>query len=163
MKAWKVLGLAFAMLFSASFAVPVHAISTVSVSPGSVPAGGTVTITVTQVVGPAPDVFTSLQVTDPLGNVFTHAGFSVSSSVQFSFPGGGWVRTNGPGGNTGTDVSGNYTVSGAYVDGDAAALGKFIVLKTNAGFSVPEFSQPVAIMAALMAPALLLLRRKSLA
>ena len=156
-----------ALILLARFA-PIHAVSQISVSPASVPTGGTVTITISEVVA-GPDAFASLTITDPLGNVWDYAGvpFTVSGSssmvVTFPDPGQWSLKAGSPGGNTGgTDISGKYDVKGTYVDVSLSQLtGKFVVLSDKGTFSVPEFGQSVGVLAAAVLPVLLLFRYKT--
>ncbi len=168
---WRSAGLLlFAALILLARFSPTYAVSQIAVSPGSVPTGGTVTITISEVVA-GPDAFSILTVTDPLGNVwaYTHVPFSVSSSSPkvITFPqAGSWHLLPGsPGGNPGgTDVSGSYTVKGTYLDvGLSTLLGRFVVLHDNSTFSVPEFTQSIGLLAAVMLPALLLVRYRDTA
>jgi hypothetical protein len=141
--------------------LPVHAITTMDVSPSSVSTGGSVSITLTHILG-LPDLFTDITVTDPLGNVFTFNDHSVAvgSSRTIEFPDSTtWTFTSGPGGNTGTDISGTYNVAGMYL---SAVLGHFVVLNDHSQFSVPEFGQPLIAVAALILPLLLLARKRNL-
>ena len=165
LRAWKVVAVLMVVAFSFAPFAPSNALSNIGMNPSSALTGGTVTITITQTVGPGPDVFASLKVTDPIGNVFVYSGtpFSVSSGspkiITFPNP-GAWTPTSGPGGNAGgTDVSGMYTVQGTYLDtGLSALLGHFIVLSTHGNFGVPEFGQSLLLLAGVMLPMLLLLR-----
>ena len=119
-------------------------------------------ITITQIIGPLPDVFLLIHVSDPAGDTFTYHNHHVvvSSSVQIAFPDPiNWSCTSGPCTNTGTDVSGTYTVSGTYEDTSLVVLGHFVVLSTSDTFSVPEFGQSVLLLVGVMIPALLLVRR----
>jgi hypothetical protein len=154
-------------LFSFARFAPTYALSAISLTPTNVPTGGTVTITITQSVGPGPDVFSALTVTDPLGNVFAYSGtpFGVSSGspalITFPDP-GSWTMTSGPGGNTGgTDVSGMYMVHGTYLDTGLTVLtGHFIVLSDHGQFAVPEFGQSILLLLGVMLPALLFARQR---
>jgi hypothetical protein len=165
---WKLVAVLLMTLFSFASFAPTHAISAISLNPGSVATGGTVTITITQVVGPGPDIFASLKITDPLGNAFSYNGapFSVGSGnpqvITFPDP-GMWTLVSGPGGDTGTDVSGMYHVMGTYLDTSLSALlGRFVVLSYNGNFNVPEFNQSILLLVGMIVPALLLVRKISL-
>ena len=155
-------------LFSFARFAPTYALSGISLVPTNIPTNGIVTITITQVVGPGPDVFSALTVTDPLGNVFAYSGtpFGVTSGfpVSITFPDpGSWTMTSGPGGNVGgTDVPGMYMVHGTYLDTGLTVLtGHFIVLHNNGTFQVPEFGQSILLLLGVMLPALLLVRKMS--
>jgi hypothetical protein len=121
-----------------------------------------------QTHGSGPDTFASLHVTDSLGNVFSYNGapFAVSSGspMVVNFPGAStWTRVSGPGGNNGTDVSGDYVVTGTYLDTTLSELlGHFVVLHDTTDFSVPEFNQSILLLLGMMIPGLLLVRRISL-
>ena len=153
----------FAMMFL-SIPAPAHAISALSVSPSSIATGDSVTITLTQIVGPLPDVFIIIHVNDPAGDEFTYTNHHVvvSSSVLIDFPNPlSWTCTSGPCTNTGTDVSGTYAVSGTYEDTSLVVLGHFVVLSTHDSFNVPEFGQSILLLVDVMIPALLVVRRMS--
>jgi len=152
--------LAIAFLL-AGFA-PTYAASSIGVSPSSVPAGGTVTITLTHTSGIGPDTFASLTVTDPLGNVYSYGGapIVVSNSKSFAFPSPDWTMIGGPGGNpAGTSVSGMYTVTGQYANIVGYLRMHFKV--ATAGFTVPEFNQSILLLVGMMIPALILVRSKT--
>lgn len=178
MRGWKVVvALLGALLCLASFA-PTYALSGISTNPTNVPTGGTVTITI-NLVALGPDHFSSLTVTDPLGNVFSYSGnFDLTTSsptISITFPTvtppdpHTWTLVSGPGGNTGTDVSGKYSVSGTYIDATVVAVAGvvFCVHHMNCqetdsgGFGVPQFNQSILLLVGVMIPALLLVRQKA--
>jgi hypothetical protein len=168
LKGWKLAAVfALSLFFFARFA-PTYAISGIDVNPPSIPTDGIVTITISQTVGPLPDVFSSLTVTDPQGDVFSYNGapFSVSSghTLVVTFPDPGlWTPVPVADGNTGTDMSGMYHVTGTYLDTSLSKLlGQFVVVHNHGSFSVPEFSPSILLLVGVMIPALLLVRRASL-
>jgi len=150
--------------FAPAFAAP-----PISVAPSTVPVGGSVTITITYAKVVGPDVFGSLTVTDPLGNVYTYSGvpfvITSSGSKSITFPSPSWTMTSGPGGNpTGTSVAGVYTVTGLY--GNAVAFVKMNFKVETAAFNataVPQFNQSILVLVGLMIPALMLVRSKAAA
>jgi hypothetical protein len=168
LRAWRLAVASLGMLFFLASFAPTYALSGISLNPTSVPTGGTVTITITQVVGPLPDVFGSIKVTDPLGNVFAYTGTPITvthgSPVTLTFPDPGqWTPAGGYATNPGgTDVPGTYMVEGAYLDTSLSVLlGHFVVLHDSGSFGVPEFNQSVLLLAGAMVPALLLVRRSA--
>ena len=162
LRAWKAATLLAAAVFLVGFA-PAFANSQVTVNPTTVPVGGTVTITLTKTSGVGPDIFASLTVTDPLGNVFSYTGtpLSVSSSKSFTFPSPSWTMISGPGGNpTGTSVSGMYTVTGQYANVVGYLRMHFKV--TTATFTaVPEFNASILLLVGMMIPAMMLVRSRT--
>jgi hypothetical protein len=154
------------LILSLASAPPTYAVSSLAVSPSNVTTGGNVSITITHVAGALSDVFGFVTVTDPLGNVFTYNNHHivVHSSVVLSFPDPTlWTLTSGPGSNAGTNVSGTYTVKGTYLDVSLSRiLGRFVVLTNHGQFSVPEFGLSFVAVAAVLLPALLLVRGRGL-
>jgi hypothetical protein len=169
LRAWKLVAVLMMVLFCFARFAPSYALSGISVSPTSVATGGTVTITI-NMIALGPDHFTALTVTDPLGNVFSYSGSftltTTSPTMAITFPlvtlpdTSTWTLVSGPGGNTGTGVSGMYSVSGTYLDAGAAKLLgiKFLVQHDQGSFGVPEFNQSILLLVGVMIPAIALIR-----
>ena len=129
-------------VLGATAVLPVHAVSYLDVTPDKIPTGGSVTITI-NFAGLGPDIFKSLRVADPVGNVFEYTSSlptldSGNPTWSTTFPSANWQRISGPGGNTGTDISGNYEAEATY-DTYLGSQEVYDNFSCDDRFSVPEF------------------------
>lgn len=129
-------------VLGATAVLPVHAVSYLDVTPDKIPTSSSVTITI-NFVDLGPDIVKSLRVTDPVGNVFEYTGSlptldAGNPTWSTTFPSASWSQISGPGGNTGTDIPGNYEAEATY----DTYLGTQEVhdnFSCDDRFSVPEF------------------------
>ena len=143
--------------------VPVHAISYLDVTPDAIYTGGFVTITL-NFVTLGPDTVTSLKVTDPLGNIFQYTASlptldSGNPTWSTTFPSANWQRISGPGGNTGTDVSGTYEAEARY-DTYLDARQIYDNFSCGDSFNVPEFSFTIPLATSLATVLYLAIRKR---
>jgi len=129
-------------VLGATAVLPIHAVSYLDVTPDKIPTGDSVTITI-NFVSLGPDIVKNLKVIDPVGNVFEYTGSlptldSANPTWSTTFPSASWQRISGPGGNTGTDIPGNYKAEAIY-DTYLGTEEVYDNFSCDDRFSVPEF------------------------